>query len=88
MTFYFLDIKRGTRSYTPDFFVTENSGAVRIHEVKGYMDARSRVQLSRMAKRYPEYPIVLIQKKEMKELRDKLSALIPHWESWANDKLR
>ena len=41
-TFWFEKIKRGVRSYLPDFRVTEINGDVVYHEVKGWMDRRTR----------------------------------------------
>ena len=49
-TFWFEKIKRGVRTYTPDFKVTEKDGSIIFHEVKGYMDARSKTKLKRMKK--------------------------------------
>lgn len=87
VTFEFHAIKRGSRFYTPDFRITENSGAQKFHEVKGWLDKRSKTKLARMAKYYPEHPVILIQSKEMTELRAKVSALIPSWEIGENDKI-
>jgi hypothetical protein len=52
-TFWFEKIRRGTRSYTPDFEVTFGDGRIEYHEIKGWMDARSRTKIKRMAKYYP-----------------------------------
>jgi hypothetical protein len=62
-TFWFLNIKRGTRSYLPDFRVITKNGEVEFHEVKGYMDAKSKTKLKRMAKYYPEVKLKVIDKK-------------------------
>lgn len=86
-TFEFEKIKRGVRHYTPDFRIHENDGRVIYHEVKGYMDDRSRVKLQRMKKYYPQHTVLLIEKKQMMEIKAKLSAMIPNWESGSNDKL-
>lgn len=59
-TFWFHAIKRGVRSYLPDFKVTENDGSICYHEVKGYMDSRSKTKLKRMAKYYPNIKIKVI----------------------------
>ena len=58
-TFWFLAIKRGVRSYKPDFKVFNNDGTIEYHEVKGYMDAKSKTKLKRMAKYYPDIKMVL-----------------------------
>lgn len=78
-TFEFTAIKRGTRFYTPDFRVIENSGSIRYHEVKGWMDAKSATQLRRMARYYPEVTIVVIDSTVYRALR-KWRKLIPGWE--------
>lgn len=67
-TFWFENIKRGVRSYTPDFKVFFNDGDVQYHEVKGWMDAKSKTKLKRMAKYHPEIDLVVIGEKEMKAL--------------------
>ena len=79
-TFWFEKIKRGCRSYLPDFKVVENSGKVVYYEIKGWMDAKSKTKLKRMAKYYPDINLVLIQKKQYQELNFKLSRLISGWE--------
>lgn len=80
-TFFFEEIKRGTRSYMPDFKIweTEKSEPYYI-EVKGWMDDKSKTKLSRMNKYFPNIKIILIQKKEYIEIQYKLRALIPFWE--------
>ena len=80
-TYYFEQIKRGTRSYTPDFKIwdTETSPPYYV-EVKGWMDDKSKVKLNRMAKYYPEVEIRLVRSTEYNEIKSKLSMLIPFWE--------
>lgn len=75
----FLKIKRGNRSYTPDFKVFLNNGTFEYWEVKGYMNKDSVVKLKRMAKYYPDIKIVLIEKAQYNEIK-KWSRLIPNWE--------
>ena len=58
--FYFLQIKRGTRSYTPDFKVIFLDGTHCWIEVKGYMDAKSKTKLNRFKKYYPEEKISVV----------------------------
>jgi len=79
-TFWFEKIKRGCRSYLPDFKVTENNGDIVWYEVKGWMDARSKTKLKRMAKYHPDINLQLIQKKEYREIERKLSSMILGWE--------
>lgn len=78
--FWFDGIKRGTRSYLPDFRVTENNGAVVYYETKGYMDPVSRTKLRRMAKYHPEVKIVVVGRAEYAEIRKKVGAMVPGWE--------
>ncbi|KKK49962.1 hypothetical protein LCGC14_3129780, partial [marine sediment metagenome] len=60
-SFMFEQIKLGTRSYTPDFKIFNNSGDFEYHEVKGYMDSKSKTKLKRMAKYYPDTKLILIE---------------------------
>jgi hypothetical protein len=69
ITFWFLQIKRGTRSYKPDFEVTLLDGSIEYHEVKGWMTPRSRTALKRMAKYHPDVVIRLIGPEEYRTLR-------------------
>lgn len=79
--FEFLDIKRGCRSYTPDFKIWNTKDSTPHYvEVKGWMDPKSRTKLKRMKKYYPDIRVDLVQKKEYREIKRKLSALIPNWE--------
>lgn len=78
-TFWFEKIKRGVRSYLPDFRVHELNGAKPLHEVKGWMDARSKTTLKRMAKYHPQETIVLIRDKEYRAI-SRHSAMIGGWE--------
>lgn len=59
-TFWFEKIKRGTRSYLPDFRVTENSGLYVYHEVKGWMTARSKTAIDRMKRYYPDVRLIVV----------------------------
>lgn len=81
-TFVFERIKRGTTRYTPDFLVKNLNGSHEWHEVKGWMNDRSRVRLKRMAKYYPEERVVVIDKEWFRQAsRSGLTGLIPNWES-------
>ena len=67
-TFWFEKIKRGVRSYTPDFKVTLNSGDIEFHEVKGWMDAKSKTKLNRMRIYHPKVVMKLIDGKVYKSI--------------------
>jgi hypothetical protein len=80
-TFWFEAIRRGVRSYLPDFRVTENNQSSTLHEVKGWMDSRSRTTLRRMAKYHPTERIILIREAQYREIARKVSGMIAGWES-------
>lgn len=82
-TFWFERIKRGTRSYTPDFRVTENDGRIIYHEIKGYLDRESRTKLSRMAIYHPSVCVRVIDQVDYRRAARTLSRLIPGWETQA-----
>lgn len=58
--FWFEGIKRGVRSYLPDFCITHLNGSEEWCEVKGYFDSKSQTKMKRMAKYYPEVNIRLV----------------------------
>jgi len=78
-TFWFKSIKRGVRSYKPDFRITNNDNSQEYHEVKGYMDKKSRTKIKRMAKYYPKIKLIVIGKKAYKSI-EKIKRLIKGWE--------
>jgi hypothetical protein len=67
-TFWFEAIKRGVRSYTPDFKVKYTDGSVEYHEVKGYLDAKSKTKLKRMRIYHPEIKMILIDRAQLVSL--------------------
>lgn len=79
-TFWFEKVKRGVRSYLPDFEVTENNGRIVYHEVKGWMDDRSKTKIRRMAKYYPEIKLIVVDAKAYAKMRKVLSGIVPGWE--------
>ena len=78
-TFWFDKIKRGVRSYTPDFEITELNGDIIFHEIKGWMDDRSKTKIKRMAKYHPDIKLIVIDSKSYKKLSKQLSGLVPGW---------
>lgn len=76
--FWFLEIKRGVRSYKPDFRITNNDGTQYWVEVKGWMDAKSKTKLNRMRIYYPDVKLELIDQKRYYAIA-KYSKIIPHW---------
>ena len=73
-------VKRGTRSYTPDFKVIEKNGDIDYHEVKGWLTPKGKTRLKRMKKYHPNIKIILITGKEYYAI-SKWKSLIPGWES-------
>lgn len=58
--FWFEGIKRGVRSYLPDFCVTHLNGTEEWIETKGLMDDKSKTKMKRMAKYHPSVNIRLV----------------------------
>lgn len=50
-TVFSFPIKRGTKGYTPDFYLTRNKEWI---EVKGYLDDKSKIKLKRFKRYYPD----------------------------------
>jgi len=50
-TVFSFPIKRGTKGYTPDFFLKRNNDWI---EVKGYLDDKSKIKLKRFKRYYPQ----------------------------------
>lgn len=80
-TFWFEKIRRGTRSYLPDFRVTERNGSVVFHEVKGWMDQKSATKIKRMRIYHPTVKLIVIDKKQYASVRNALGGVIPGWET-------
>ncbi len=81
-TFWFEKIKRGVRSYTPDFKVCDTNKNIEYHEVKGWDYPRGKTARKRMAKYYPHIKLILIDEDFFKALkRQGIDALIDGWES-------
>ena len=58
--FWFESIKRGIRTYLPDFRVDNLDGTHYWVEVKGYMDAKSATKIKRFRKYYPEETLIVV----------------------------
>lgn len=79
-TFWFDKIKRGCRTYLPDFKVTNNDKSFEYHETKGWMDARSKTKIKRMAKYHPSIILKILDGKWFKSNQVMLRGLIKDWE--------
>ena len=60
-TFWFESIRRGQRSYKPDFMVYNSDMTHGWYETKGYLDSCSRTKIKRFLKYYPEEPLYLVK---------------------------
>jgi hypothetical protein len=74
--FIFHKIQFGTRSYRPDFKVVEKDGTIIYHEIKGWMTPKSKTQLKRMAKYYPNIVIRLIDSNVYNKIKNQLGGII------------
>ena len=79
-TFWFEGVSRGCVSYLPDFKITNNDGTIEFHEVKGWMDARSKTKIRRMAKYHPTVKLKVFDSKWYRANNRKLAGLIKEWE--------
>lgn len=79
-TFWFDGVKRGCVAYLPDFKVTHNDGGIEFHEVKGWMDPKSRTKLRRMGKYHPNVRLRVVDAKWYRANAGKLSKIIKEWE--------
>jgi hypothetical protein len=77
-TFWFEKIRRGVRSYTPDFYLIDEKV---YHEVKGWMDKKSATKLKRMKTYHPAETVHVIGRDFFRQANKQgLCKLIPHWE--------
>lgn len=80
-TFWFLTIKRGVRSFRPDFLVQYRNEKSPVYvEVKGWMDAKSKTKIARFKKYYPQHRLEVVGEKEYRSLAAKWRSAIPSWE--------
>jgi hypothetical protein len=79
-TFWFEKIKRGCRSYLPDFKVINLDSSVIWFEVKGYYDAKSKTKIKRFAKYYPEETLILIDGTWFSKNNKMMRVVIKDWE--------
>jgi hypothetical protein len=79
VTFWFEKIKRGVRSYTPDFQIWTNAGTDHFIEIKGWMDKRSLTKLKRMRIYHPKVEIRLFVGKDYKALQKRCEYIVTGW---------
>ena len=81
-TFWFENIKRGVRSYLPDFKIWKTKDSEPYYvEVKGNMDAKSATKLKRMAKYHPDVSVELCDRHVYNTIRKSFGKIIPNWEA-------
>ncbi len=75
-------VKRGNRSYLPDFKVFYPDGTYEWWEVKGYMDNDSKIKLKRFALHHTEesLKLKLIDRPAYHKIRDEFGAILEGWE--------
>jgi hypothetical protein len=79
--FWFEGIKRGCVSYLPDYSVILKNNITEYHEVKGWMDDRSKTKIKRMGIYFPEVTLKIIDAKWFKQFKSSHSdRLIKDWE--------
>lgn len=76
-TFWFDGIKRGVRSYTPDFFLPVTNVYI---ELKGWMDKKSLTKLKRMKKYHPSVVVQLVDWKQYQAIQKTVGKIIKDWE--------
>ena len=69
-------VKRGCTCYTPDFKVINSDGKIEWHEVKGWMDRKSKTKLKRMSKYYPKEKLILIDEKTYRAIKSKMGKML------------
>lgn len=80
--FWFEKIKRGVRSYKPDFKVYDMEGNFIYHEVKGWMDDKSKTKLNRMRIYYPNIKILIIDQKYYNNIKKNFSHILSNWDKF------
>jgi len=80
VTFWFEKIRRGVRSYKPDFRVVEDGKEPYFIEVKGWMDPQSKTKLKRMKKYHPLVTVDVIDSKRYAVIKKQLQHVVEGWE--------
>jgi hypothetical protein len=79
--FWFEKILRGVRCYIPDFRVLMLDQTVEYHEVKGWMDAKSKTKIRRMGKYHPTVTVKIINGEWFRANTRQMRSLIADWET-------
>lgn len=73
-------VKRGIKSYTPDFLIHRNDGTHYWLEVKGWMDKPSQTKIKRFGIHYKTEELIICGDKDYRELEKAFLGIIPNWE--------
>lgn len=73
--YWFNNIKRGVRSYLPDFEIIHLNGFKEVVETKGYMDSKSNTKIQRFKKYYPHIKIRVVDAEWFKQNLKVLKAI-------------
>lgn len=74
--FIFHAIQFGTRSYRPDFKIFNNNETIEYHEIKGFMDRKSKTKLKRMTKYYPEIKLLVVDSLCYRDIKNKIGKVL------------
>lgn len=74
--FIFEKIKFGTQSFRPDFKIFNNDKSTEYHEVKGWMDRKSKTKLKRMRIYFPLIKIRIIDSEAYRLILKQLRGII------------
>ena len=74
--FLFEKIITGTRTYIPDFKIYHFDDSFEYHEVKGWLDSKSKTKLKRMKKYFPQIKMILIDKEAYYDIKKKVGKLL------------
>ena len=78
--FIFRGVAKGTRAYVPDFKIWNLQDDQPYYvEIKGFMDAKSKLKLKRMKLYYPEVELQVVEADEYQEIDRMMRGSIPHW---------
>jgi len=75
-TFWFESIKRGVRSYKPDFKIIYYNDTILYVEVKGYWDSKSLTKIKRFKKYYPDKKILTVDSAFFSKHNEFLNSII------------
>ena len=78
--FIFSEVKRGIKSYLPDFKVYRENGTHFWVEVKGFMDSKSKTKIKRFRKYFPDETLLIVDKTWFTKNSKAISIVCDGWE--------